>query len=255
MTQESRATLEIIAPTIEEAVEKGLKEFGVSRDHVEVEVLDEGSKGLFGLGNRQARVRLALINDVGPEDTTVEESQFVSPEPKEEIAPDPTGAAIPQDDLENTRAIAQAIVSELLEKMDIHRAKVESTIIHPEDPDDRVRIQVEILGDDLSILIGKRAETLNALQYITRLIVGKEIGHGVSLMVDVEGYRSRREQSLRQLARRMAGQAVKTGRRQMLEPMPANERRIIHLELRDNEEVSTNSVGEDPRRKVTITPV
>ena len=138
--------------------------------------------------------------------------------------------------------------------MDIHRAEVKSSIMMPEDSDDRVRIQVEIFGDDLSILIGKRAETLNALQYITRLIVGKEVGHGVSLMVDVEGYRSRREQSLRQLARRMASQAVKTGRRQMLEPMPANERRIIHIELRDNEEVTTSSVGEEPRRKVTITP-
>lgn len=261
MTQESRATLEIIAPTIEEAVEKGLKEFGVSRDRVEIEVLDEGSKGLFGLGNRQARIRLALLNDgetTAAETAETQEEQIPIADPVIEESPEKTqevnGRKIPDDDLENTRSIAQAIVSELLEKMDIHRAQVESSIIYPENSDDRVRIQVEILGDDLSILIGKRAETLNALQYITRLIVGKEVGHGVSLTVDVEGYRSRREQSLRQLARRMAGQAVKTGRRQMLEPMPANERRIIHLELRDNEEVTTSSVGEEPRRKVTITP-
>jgi spoIIIJ-associated protein len=132
---------------------------------------------------------------------------------------------------------------------------VEATITTPEDGKDRPGILVEIFGDDLSILIGKQAETLNALQYITRLIVGKEVGHGVNLSVDVEGYRSRREKSLRQLAQRMADQAIKTGRRQMLEPMPANERRIIHIELRDNDEVTTSSVGEDPRRKVTITPV
>ena len=266
MTKESRATLEIIAPTIEEAVEKGLRELGVSRERVEVEVLDEGSKGLFGLGNRQARVRLALINDAPaapkPQETPAASfRQETAPEPVQEVEPEDEDEDEDEDyeseethDLDNARSIAQAIVSELLEKMDIHRAEVRSTIVEPEDPKDRVSILVEIFGDDLSILIGKQAETLNALQYITRLIVGKEVGHGISLTVDVEGYRARREQNLRQLARRMASQAVKTGRRQMLEPMPANERRIIHLELRDNKEVSTSSVGEEPRRKVTTIP-
>jgi len=264
MSKESRATLEIIAPTIEEAVEKGLRELGVSRERVEVEVLDEGSKGLFGLGNRQARVRLALINDAPAPSKPAEPpaapvKQAPVPESVQEDEPeyedeDEDFESEGTHDLDNARSIAQAIVSELLEKMDIHRAEVRSSIVEPEDPNDRVSILVEIFGDDLSILIGKQAETLNALQYITRLIVGKEVGHGVSLIVDVEGYRARREQNLRQLARRMASQAVKTGRRQMLEPMPANERRIIHLELRDNDEVSTSSVGEEPRRKVTIIP-
>ena len=90
---------------------------------------------------------------------------------------------------------------------------------------------------------------------MSTLIVGKEIGRGINLIVDVEGYRSRREQNLRQLARRMASQAIKTGRTQTLEPMPANERRFIHLELRDNDQVTTESVGNEPRRKVTIIPV
>jgi spoIIIJ-associated protein len=209
---------------------------------------------LFGLGNRQARVRLVIKNGDEDEASPAEFETEV-----EEAAPEkPVKTAAAADfspDLENARSIAQAIVSELLEKMDVHRAEVEATIITPEDEQDRPGVLVEIFGDDLSILIGKRAETLNALQYITRLIVGKEIGHGINLNVDVEGYRSRREQSLRQLARRMASQAVKTGRRQMLEPMPANERRIVHIELRDNDEVTTSSVGEEPRRKVTISPV
>jgi spoIIIJ-associated protein len=111
-----------------------------------------------------------------------------------------------------------------------------------------------VRGDDLSILIGRRAETLNALQYIAGLIVSKELGRSLSLIIDVEGYRSRREGQLRQLARRMADQAVKTGRRQVLEPMPANERRIIHIELRQHSGVTTESIGEEPRRKVTILP-
>ena len=276
MNQESRATLEIIAPTVDEAIEQGLNELGLARDQVEIEILDEGSKGLFGLGNRQARVRLTLKHqglDTKPNQAPVStpatqpvelEQDFEEEEEEEEdfdidfeddeddVFDDGTDYS---SDLENVSAIAKATVLELLEKMNLPRVTVKATILHPEDDLDRPGIHINILGDDLSILIGKQAETLNALQYITRLIVGKEVGRGVNLVVDVEGYRTRREQNLRNLARRMASQAVKTGRKQMLEPMPANERRIIHLELRDNPDVSTESVDEDPRRKVTIIPV
>ena len=278
MNQESRATLEIIAPTVDEAIEQGLKELGLARDQVEIEILDEGSKGLFGLGNRQARVRLTLKHQSldtkpnqapvsTPASQPVELEQDLEEEEDEDFDTDfDTDFEDDEDDvfddgtdyssdLENVSAIAKATVLELLEKMNLPRVTVKATILQPEDDLDRPGIHISILGDDLSILIGKQAETLNALQYITRLIVGKEVGRGVNLVVDVEGYRTRREQNLRNLARRMASQAVKTGRKQMLEPMPANERRIIHLELRDNPDVSTESVGEDPRRKVTIIPV
>jgi spoIIIJ-associated protein len=265
MNQESRATLEIIAPSVEEAVEQGLNELGLTRNQVDVEILDEGSKGLFGLGNRQARVRLTMKGETRQESPQIDHkpvNQAAIVEVEEDVE---EGFAEDEDDgfddgtdyttdLENVSAIAKATVLELLEKMNLPRATVEATILEPDDELDRPGVNINILGEDLSILIGKQAETLNALQYITRLIVGKEIGRGINLTVDVEGYRARREQSLRHLARRMASQAVKTGRKQMLEPMPANERRIIHIELRDNEEVTTESVGEEPRRKVTIIP-
>ncbi len=113
---------------------------------------------------------------------------------------------------------------------------------------------VNIEGEDLSILIGRRSETLNALQYIASLIVGRRLNRWTPMIIDVQGYRQRRERQLRMLARRMADQAVHTGRRQVLEPMPPNERRVIHLELRDHPLVITESIGEDPHRKVTITP-
>ena len=93
---------------------------------------------------------------------------------------------------------------------------------------------------------------MNALQYIASLIVGKQINRWTPVMIDVQGYRARRERQLRLLARRMAEQAVHTGRKQVLEPMPANERRLIHLELRDHPQVETESVGDDPNRKITI---
>ena len=109
-------------------------------------------------------------------------------------------------------------------------------------------------GEDLGTLIGRHAETLNAFQYVAALIVGKETQQWVQLVVDVEGYRSRRERQLRQLARRMAEQVIKTGRRASLEPMSSSERRIVHLELRGHPAVMTESTGEEPHRKVVIIP-
>jgi spoIIIJ-associated protein len=147
--------------------------------------------------------------------------------------------------------IARTVLEGLLEKMKV-RAKVEASYIDNQEDKDEPVLLLDIVGDDLSILIGRRSETLNALQYITNLIVGKELGHWVPLIVDVQGYRIRRERQLRQLARRMADQAMQSGRRQTLEPMPSNERRLIHLELRDHADVVTRSVGEEPYRKVTI---
>lgn len=267
--KEKRATLEAIAPSVEEAIEKGLAELGLPAEAVEVEILDQGSRGLFGIGSRQARIRLTVIAPAVVKSKTERPPQK-SPKPveekqeaKKEIATtDATGeqeavsvkvkpAISPEQ--ENDLQIAQATVSELLDTMKV-RASVSVRYAEPDDERSRVPILVEIRGDDLSILIGRRAETLNALQYISSLMVSKELGRPVSLVVDVEGYRTRREGQLRQLARRMAEQAVKTGRRQVLEPMPANERRIVHLELRGHEYVTTESVGEEPRRKVTILP-
>jgi spoIIIJ-associated protein len=233
----------MIAPTVEEALEKGLAELGLSRDEVEIEVLDEGSKGLFSFVGRQARVRLTIKSHDAP--TAVDDKPHTdAPLTKTEDV-----------ETDNVMAIAQATVSELLEKMGVYTATVSTRLDETPGRNGEPTIIVDINGDDLSILIGRRAETLNALQYVTRLILGKEIGRGVNLAVDVEGYRERRERNLRQLARRMAGQAVKSGRTQSLEPMPANERRIIHLELKDDENVETESVGSEPRRKVTIIPV
>jgi spoIIIJ-associated protein len=149
--------------------------------------------------------------------------------------------------------VARETVSELLERMNI-KARVNTHLGELDEHNDSLPILVDISGEDLSILIGKRSETLNALQYISRLIVNKELGRNVNLILDVEGFRQRRDRQLRHLAQRMADQAMKTGRRQLLEPMPANERRIIHMELRNHPGVTTESQGEEPHRKVTIIP-
>jgi spoIIIJ-associated protein len=133
------------------------------------------------------------------------------------------------------------------------QARIEVAYGEP-DEEGRQPVKVDLQGDDLAMLIGRRAEILNALQYIVNLIISKQVEHWVQVVIDVQGYRARRERQLRQMAQRMADQAMKTGHRQTLEPMSAGDRRIIHLELREHPRVITQSVGEDPSRKVTIVP-
>ena len=231
-----RSSLEIIASSVEEAISRGAAELGLTEDDLEVEVLDEGTKGFLGLGGRQVKVRLIAKKPVS--------------QPPQQI---PVDALPPKEGELDTIRTTRDTVEELLQRMGI-QATVDvrwGELIPP----GKIRpLMVDIHGDDLSILIGRRGEALSALQYITRLIVGKELKQPTAVVIDVEGYRARRESQLRRLARRMAEQAVETGRTTSLEPMPANERRIIHIELRDDPKVDTLSVGEGNRRKVTIVP-
>jgi len=244
---QERTTLEVIAQTVEEAIQNGLSQLGLPRESVDVEVLDTGSRGLFGIGGRQARVRLMIL----PTSSVVERTREpVEVEKKEEAMGEPPQAQA-QSEEDITLQTAVHVVQDLLQRMKV-RATVDARYITTGDSKGEQVALVEIQGDDLSILIGRRSETLNALQYITGLIVSKELDRWVPLMIDVQGYRTRRERQLRLLARRMAEQAIHTGRRQILEPMPPNERRLIHLELRDHPEVGTESIGEEPARKVTI---
>jgi spoIIIJ-associated protein len=226
-----RTTLEVIAPTVDEAIARGLADLGLAQDAVDVEILDPGSRGLLGIGSRQVRVRLT-IKSAGT---------LLSAEG----TPAPAGGDLLLD-------TARSTVVELLDKMRIP-ASVEVRYGTADD-EGNLPVLVDIHGNDLGVLIGRRAEILNAMQYLVNLIVSKRVEHWIQVVVDVEGYRARRERQLRQMARRMADQALKTGRRQVLEPMSASERRIIHLELRDHPEVTTQSVGEEPARKVTIVP-
>jgi spoIIIJ-associated protein len=243
---EKRTSLEIIAPTVAEAIQQGLEQLGVPSSQVSIDILDEGSRGLFGIGARQARVRLILQTPTSPLPATP------APEIEDAQAAFQTGQP-PLAGNQTHLKQAEQIVSRLLQEMRI-RAQVTASYADQPNASGETPIHVDIRGKDLTILIGPQAETLNALQYLVTLIMGKQIGRAIPITIDVEGYRTRRENQLRRLARKMAEQALKTGRRQVLEPMPANERRIVHLELRDFEGVTTESIGEEPRRKVTIIP-
>lgn len=158
----------------------------------------------------------------------------------------------PADDEEAN--VAVETVQELLDKMGV-TASVEASYASPADENESGPLVLQVTGKDLGMLIGRRGETLASLQYITRLIVSRDLQRRVDLVVDVEHYKARREQRLHSLALRMAKQASQRGRTVKLEPMPAYERRIIHLSLRDRTDVYTQSEGEGDSRKVTIVPV
>jgi spoIIIJ-associated protein len=266
-----KTTLEIIAPTVEEAIAQGLSQLGLTADAVSVEVLDSGNKGLFGLGKPQVRVRLTVHPAGGPEimetappvapktepgktPAPKKEPRRARPEPQPAPVVSSPSAAEPEVHPEHDPLLdhTESVVSKLLHLLGLE-AQV-SAHYGPSERDGRRNIHVDIRGKDLSILIGRRSETLSAFQYVASLIVGKETQQFVQLVVDVEGYRDRREKQLVQMANRMADQVTKTGRRQTLEPMPSSERRVIHIALREHPAVKTESTGDEPYRKVVILP-
>ncbi len=219
--------LTVAADEVEDAVDRVCAQWGVDRDAVQVDVLEatapiEGADGMV-------RVRISRLGDAeldGPADTAAEADD---------------------DDAQRARQV----VRDLLERMDIN-AEVQASRGEPDG--DLTPIILDVQGDDLGLLIGRKGETLSALQYIARLIVAKQVGHSIDLVVDVQGHKKRREEQLRRMAQRMAEQAVQRQRTMTLEPMAPNERRIIHLALRDHPGVITESVGDGHQRKVTIVP-
>ena len=314
---------EASAKTVEEAIELGLKELGVGISDVEVKVLEEGSKGLFGLfGSRLAKVSLTVKEEEEDllEDLMGEEEKKPAPKaprkqeeprkeeeprkaepraeaekPAEEAAPKkeparpapvkrvapkkaekkpakektqeepakqeeeekkveirpmekPVVTVIPENELdpESPAGLAHAFLKEITRLMGVEVAIEMGT-----DPEGNVF--ASMTGDTLGILIGRRGETLDALQYLTSLKVNRGREGYIRVTLDTESYRARREDTLIRLANRMANRALRTGRRVSLEPMNPYERRIIHFALQQNESVSTHSEGDEPNRHVVIT--
>jgi spoIIIJ-associated protein len=209
-------SLEISAKTVEEAVALAIEKLGVSRDEVEVVVLNDGKSGFLGFGGEEATVRVFRRHT------------------------------------EEVRQAAIILAKEVLEKL-LSLMNVSASIEEKElSEEGRALISLEINGDDLGILIGRRGQTLTSLQYIVYLMVGHQLKAHVPIAIDVEGYRERRKEALKNLAWRMAERVVATGQPVPLEPMPASERRTIHLSLRDYPGVITQSIGDGDERKVTI---
>lgn len=207
--------IEVSARTVDEAVQTALEQLGVDEDRVEVVVMKKGRSGVLGVGSEEAKIKVRLLN--GP------------------------------DEKDDVVAIAREVLETLIKSMGISASVSVTREVGDESP-----VILDIEGDDLGILIGRRGQTMASLQYIVRLIVAGKLKTWVPINVDVAGYKKRRYESLRTLALRLAEQVEKSRRLITLEPMPADERRIIHLALADHPYVATQSTGEGEGRKVAI---
>ncbi len=215
------------ARTVDEAIELGLKELDADRDEAEVEILSRGKTGFLGIGSEVARVRVTRIS-AGRSAAGV-----------------PIGAGG-----ETTAAgVATATVGRILEAAGVN---VSRTLRAANDPESGGPI-IDLAGEDSGLLIGRRGQTLAALQFLVNLIVRKQFDD-VRVVLDVENYRQRRESSLRDMATTVAARVAQTNRSITLEPMPPADRRIIHTTLTDHPGVSTESTGEGEGRKVMIMP-
>jgi spoIIIJ-associated protein len=195
--------------TVNEAVEEALKQLKATREEVEIIVLDEGKKGIFGFfGKRPANVKVKLLHDPVKE--------------------------------------AQAFLTDVIKKMGIDAQ------IHVKRANKVVSFQLS--GDKMAVLIGKRGQTLNSLQYLTQLVANRYSKYYLQIIIDAENYRDRRKDTLNQLAARLAGQAIRTSKNISLEPMPSYERKIIHAALSEFNEIKKYSVGEEPNRHLVISP-
>jgi spoIIIJ-associated protein len=242
--------------TVEAAIEAALQTLDVSRDKVKVEVLNQGRKGFFGIGSKEAEVKITVIDKVIPIHTNEKET----PETKS-VAHDVESIDLIEDVAKEARSLSNDADSD---EDAIKETEQYLTSVAKEMKIDDLDISYEIVGkyvnfqlesEKAALLIGKRGQTLNALQQLGQLVANKNSSQFKVVRIDVGDYRGRREQSLEQLAERMADRAVRTGRKVQLEPMPAYERKVIHHSLSSRLDIETYSEGSDPYRYLVIEPI
>jgi spoIIIJ-associated protein len=240
--------------TVEDAVEQGLSQLGVSRERVTVNVLEQPSKGFLGwLGVKKAKVELTLLSDPSLETTHAAEhhvstqapivGQAVVPEAEsvtQEVRASKeasTGHADPYE--EAVRFIHETAAGMGLDvEVDVRHRKDESIL--------------DISGPSLGMLIGRRGQTLDALQYLTNIVANRHSDKFIRIVLDAEQFRARRQKTLEDLADRLANQAIRYGKEVVLEPMPSQERKLIHAKLQQHALVRTYSKGDEPNRRVVI---
>ena len=278
-------SIESSAKTIEDAIRQGLEKLDVSLGDVTIDIIQEGSKGLFGIvGGKEAKVRLTVKEDEQEDDILSafsddkkQEKQKPAPKRKQrkesaakkkskpavkedKPAPKPAKPAAtapkkaePKEPLKEYPVAASDTAVGKAQRFLIDVTKLMKLEVAVEaNTDDEGNIRVNIHGDTLGILIGRRGETLDALQYLTSLNVNHGQDEYTRVTLDTENYRAKREEALKRLANRMANRAVKTGRKVVMEPMNPYERRILHSALQQNDAVTTHSEGDEPNRHVVI---
>lgn len=321
-------SIEKVAETVEAAIQAGLRDLRCGPDDVMVEVLEEPSRGIFGIGARPARVRLIFIGrrpeppkeeakpspkpearpavpkaspapqaQTAAEGDATNESEATSEEsaerrnrrrrggrgrnrneraergnerrPRErsgapmadfdydddDFSAVPSAAIVPDEEADEDARVGKQVLIEVLNKMGYAEVSVSLHRAESTRQGEELHWVLNIMGKDVQQLTGRRGDTLASLQYLLRLMLSRQLQRRVNIIVDVAEYKLHRAERLQQLATRMADQAVKQGRTVTLEPMPPHERRIVHLTLRERQDVETKSIGEGNARKVTISPV
>lgn len=264
------SAIEITAHDIETAIKIGLAQMNLLRAEVKIEVVDEGSKGVLGIGARHARVRLtpyveptaqppvdtATVTEASPEEPEITEQD----EPEaEEMADD--GA--PQEDEEEVDAepdmaddgveMAATLTQGVLDRMD-YQCTCAGRLVPAADSKEHDTIWVDIQGKDASHLLSHQCEALDALQLVVQTMWAHQTKSNLRVTLDADSYKEHREKRLRQMALRIAENVANGGRAITLEPMPASERRLVHIALRDHPSVVTESHGEGIGRRITVKP-
>jgi spoIIIJ-associated protein len=244
-------SIEIRGRTVDEAIHAALDRLGVTRDDVEIEVLSEGRSGVFGVGSQEARVRVTIIGeeyeaeyDAREYEAAVEEEEV---EEEEAAQPYEAPSAVSEEEAESARETLERML-DLLEFPNL------VTVRTVESDRGNTNIVLDVAGDDVGLLIGRHGETLASVQFLLNACMSQTLPRNTRVIVDVEHYRDRREQSLRGIAMRTADRVRRERRAVTLQPMPPNERRIIHLTLQSSPYVSTESTGEGPERRVVVSP-
>jgi spoIIIJ-associated protein len=245
-------SIEIRGRTVDEAIHAALDRLGVTRDDVEIEILSEGRSGVFGVGSQDARVRVTIIGDeygeAGPElEAAPEEEEEEEEDEFEEEEYPVQPSAVSDEEAEAARETLERML-DLLEFPNL------VTIRKIERDRATTNILLDVAGDDVGLLIGRHGETLASVQFLLNACLGQTLPRNTRVIVDVEHYRDRREESLRGVAMRAADRVRRERRSITLQPMPPNERRIIHLTLQSSPYVSTESTGDGPERRVVVSP-
>ncbi|HQV71090.1 MAG TPA: RNA-binding cell elongation regulator Jag/EloR [Thermoflexales bacterium] len=277
------AAIEATASDLENAISQGLAQLKLLRAEVKIEILDEGARGVLGFGARQAKVRLTPITEIEAaapvakpveaapkaapvtsspaktepprakpaEKAVADEADVLADEAANAPAADETDEADEAGPVADTLALAQELTQGVVDRMGFE-ASATAQLMPPRDEHDHETIVVDIVGDDVDILLDHHMEGLNALQTVIQSMWSHQTKDSTRISLDANGYKAKREQRIQQMAVRMAEQVVDTGRPVTLEPMSAAERRLVHIALRDNEKVYTESMGEGSSRRVQI---
>ena len=240
------------AKSVEEAISEALNELGIKESEAEIEVVQAPSKGLFGIGAKEAVVKVSVkeakaqtTEKAVEEPEKVEEVKVVKEE-KKAAEPKKEKSADLVYNSESPAENAKNFITDVLKAMGLE-VSVSAAM-----EEDIIKINLE--GDNMGIVIGKRGDTLDSLQYLTSLVVNRNSDDYIKVSIDTENYREKRSEALIVLSDRLAAKVARTGKKFALEPMNPYERRIIHSNLQDNEDVTTFSVGQEPYRKVVIAP-